>query len=464
MNIKTLQDKYRNREISVFEYIKKIYENIEKNNYNSYITLNKEEALKKAKELDDKIEKGIEINGLFGVPVAVKDNILTKDLRTTAASKSLSNYVPFFDAIIIERMNESNAINIGKANMDEFAMGSSSETSFFGPSINPFNPEYTPGGSSSGSATAIAGEEAVVALGTDTGGSVRNPADFCNIVGFAPTYGAIPRHGVISMSNSFDRVGVMGNTTSDVRELFKVIKGKCDSDFTTIDIEDFTEELNIKDLKIAILELKDIYDIDEKIRYEFNKTIEKLKSLGANIDIVPLEYIEYINQVYTVIMSIEVESNIAKIDGLRYGESVNEYLSTEEFYIQNRTKNFGEEVKRRISLGNLFSSKDFDQKYYKQAMKIRGKVKEQIDKIFENYDCIITPTTTKLPKKVGETIKDSYSSFDSGMFNMITNLSNIPAISIPMENNKFGSIQIAGKRFEDMKLLKISEIIEGAIK
>lgn len=163
-------------------------------------------------------------------------------------------------------------------------------------------------------------------------------------------------------------------------------------------------------------------------------------------------------------MSIEVESNIAKIDGLRYGESVDEYSSTEEFYIKNRTQNFGEEVKRRIALGNLFSSKDYDQKYYKQAMKIRGEVKTQIDKIFESYDCIITPTTTKLPKKVGETIKDSYSSFDSGMFNMITNLSNIPAISIPMENGKFGSIQIAGKRFEDMKLLKISEIIEGGIK
>lgn len=464
MSIKKLHEKYINKEISVYDYISNIYENIEKNNYNSYITLNKEKALKKAKLLDEKLKNGEDMSSLFGVPVAVKDNILTKDLRTTAASKSLSNYVPFFDAIIIERLNKTDAIIIGKTNMDEYAMGSSSESSYFGPSINPFSPEHTPGGSSSGSATAVAGEEALVSLGTDTGGSVRNPADFCNIIGFAPTYGAIPRQGVISMSNSFDRVGVLGNTTNDVKEVFDIIRGKCVSDFTTIDLEDFNDELNIEDLNIAIFELKEIYGVDDQVRQEFEETIQKLKDLGANIETVSIDYLEYLNQTYTVIMSVEVESNIAKIDGLRYGESVEEYSSTEEFYVNNRTENFGEEVKRRIALGNLFSSKDFDQKYYKQAMKIRGQVKKQIDNIFEKFDCIITPTTTKLPRKAGESRSDSNASFDSGMFNIITNLSNIPAISIPMQKGKFGSIQIAGKRFEDMKLLKISEIIEGGIK
>ena len=220
MDIKRLHDKYRNKELTVTSYINEIYENIEKNKYNSYITLNKEEAFKKAKKLDKQLENGEFNCPLFGVPIAVKDNIITKGLRTTAASKALKDFIPFFNATVIDKLEETGAIIIGKANMDEFAMGSSSETSYFGNSINPYNPELTPGGSSSGSATAVAGDEAVLAIGTDTGGSVRNPADYCHIVGFAPTFGAISRYGAISMANSFDRVGVMGNNVKDTKVLF----------------------------------------------------------------------------------------------------------------------------------------------------------------------------------------------------------------------------------------------------
>lgn len=464
MDIKTLHKKYRDGEFTVESYISSIYDLIEKNNYNTYLTLNKEKALEQAKELDEKIKNGYEIEGLFGVPVAVKDNILTKELRTTASSKSLKDFVPFFDAVIMERLKNTDAIIIGKTNMDEYAMGGSSETSYFGPTINPFDNTVTPGGSSSGSGAALAAEEAVVAFGSDTGGSVRNPADFCHVMGFAPTYGAIPRYGVISMSNSLDRVGILGTTVSDIRELFNIARGKSELDFTSLDIEDFDGEVDLKELKIAVIDLKDEYNVNSQIKKLFDETIEKLKSLGANIEVVSLNYLDLINDVYTVIMSIEVESNIAKIDGLRYGQSVEKYDSTEDFYVKNRTDNFGEEVRRRIALGNFFASKDTDQKYYKQAMKIRGAVRSQIDKLFENYDALITPTTIDLPKKVGESSADSYASFDVGMFNMLTNLSDIPSISIPMKKGVLGSIQIAGKRYDDMRLLAIAEEVEGGLK
>ncbi len=463
MDIKTLHEKYRNGELTVTSYIEKIYENIENNKYNSYITLNKEEALNQAKELDEKIKNGFEIDGLFGVPVAVKDNILTDGLRTTAASESLSNFVPFFDADIIEKLKQTDAIIVGKANMDEYAMGSSSETSYFGASINPFDPSLNPGGSSSGTATSIAAEESVVGFGTDTGGSVRTPADFCNIVGFAPTYGAISRYGVISMSNSFDRVGIMANNVEDIRVLFDASRGKSDMDFTSHDLQEFDEDINLSDIKIATIKLKDEYNVNPEIKTLFDESLEKIKSKGAVIEEVELQHLEVLNQVYTVIMSVEVESNIAKIDGLRFGESVEEYNSTEDFYISNRSKHFGEEVKRRIALGNYFSSKDTDQKYYKKAMEIRHKVRSQINELLDKYDVILTPTTIDLPRKVGETSEDSFASFDTGMFNTITNLSDIPAISIPISKERLGSIQIAGNRNEDMKLLKIAEEIERSL-
>ncbi|WP_282926037.1 amidase family protein [Helcococcus kunzii] len=464
MDIKSLHEKYSNGEMSVYSYIESLFNKIEKDNYNTFITLNKEDALEKAKELDEKLKSSKEISGLFGVPVAVKDNILTKGLRTTAASKSLENFIPMYDAKIIERLKNTDAIIIGKANMDEFAMGGSSETSYFGPTINPFDNSLTPGGSSSGSAASVAAEEAVLAFGSDTGGSVRNPADFCNVVGFAPTYGALPRMGSISMSNSFDRIGINANNVNDVRELFNATRGKCDSDFTSIDLEDFNEDVDLSKLNIAIINLKDEYKVSPQIKELFEESIQKIKESNVNIEYIDIDHLDVIGEVYTVIMCVEVESNIAKIDGLRYGQSVDEYDSTDDFYIKNRTQFFGEEVKRRIVLGNFFASKDNEQKYYKQAMKLRWAYKNQIDELFEKYDIILSPTTIALPRKAGESKNDASSSFDVGIFNYLTNLTNVPSISIPMEKGKLGSLQIMGNREEDMKLLKIAEEIEGVIR
>lgn len=464
MNIKQLHEKYINNELTVYSYIESIFENIERNNLNSYITLNKENALEKAKELDKKLDNNKDLSSLFGIPVAIKDNILTKDLRTTAASKALENFIPFFDAKIIEDIKNKDAIIIGKTNMDEFAMGGSSETSYFGPSVNAFDKTLSPGGSSSGSATAVAGEEAVISIGTDTGGSVRNPADYNHIVGFAPTYGAISRHGSISMSNSLDRIGIIANNVDDTKTLFDVVRGKSDTDYTSVDLLEDNSSIELKDIKIGYIDLGNENEINKQIRDLYLNTKDKLEDKVSEIEKVEIDNLDILNEVYTVIMSVEVEANIAKVDGLRFGNSIDSYDSTDDFYTKNRTNNFGEEVKRRIALGNYFSSKDNDQKYYKKAMKLRSHLRNQIDDIFEKYDILITPTTIDLPKKTGETIKDSYGSFDVGIFNIITNLSNVPAISIPIDNEKLGSLQIIGKRYDDLRLLDIAGKIEEVIK
>ncbi|WP_297376763.1 amidase family protein [uncultured Helcococcus sp.] len=461
MNIKELHKKYLNKELTVEAYIKSVFENIKTNNYHAYISLNEEAALDKAKKLDEKLKDVKELSPLFGVPVAIKDNILTKGLKTTAGSKSLSNYVPIYNADLIEKLNLSDYILIGKTNMDEFAMGSSSETSHYETTINPYDPSLTPGGSSGGSAAAVAADEAIVSLGTDTGGSSRNPADFCHIVGFAPSYGAISRYGVISMSNSLDRVGIMAKNVSDVKTLFDQIRGKSENDFTSLDFEN-NKEKNEK-LRIAKFNLRDEYKVDPDILKSFNESVEKLETEFGQIETVDVDYLEYINSAYTVIMSIEVEANMARIDGLRYGESVSDYENTDDFYIQNRTENFGEEVKRRLALGNFFASKDNNQVYYKKAMQVRQLVKKQMDDLLDEYDVILSPTTTLKAKKVGETSQDANASFDSGLFNTITNLSNLPAISIPMKDDQIGSLQIIGKRNDDLRLLDIAEEIEGLL-
>ena len=463
MNIRELHKKYLNKELTVEAYIKSVFENIKTNNYHAYISLNEKEALNKAKKLDEKLKDAKELSPLFGVPVAIKDNILTKGLKTTAGSKSLSNFEPIYNADVIEKLNASDYILIGKTNMDEFAMGSSSETSHYETTINPYDPSLTPGGSSGGSAAAVAADEAIVSLGTDTGGSSRNPADFCHIVGFAPSYGAISRYGVISMSNSLDRVGIMAKNVSDVKTLFDQIRGKSENDFTSLDLENTSENKDNKKLKLAKFNLRDEYNVDPDILKSFNESVEKLEAEFGQVETIDVDYLEYINSAYTVIMSIEVEANMARIDGLRYGESVLEYENTDDFYIQNRTENFGEEVKRRLALGNFFASKDNDQIYYKKAMQVRNLVKKQMDDLLNEYDLILSPTTTLKAKKVGETSQDANASFDSGLFNTITNLSNLPAISIPMKDDQIGSLQIIGKRNDDLKLLAIAEEIEGLL-
>ena len=464
MEIRELQEKYKKGELSVTQYINEIFEKVEENDLNSYVTLNKEAALQKAEELDKRLQAGEEPKGLFGVPFSLKDNILTKGLRTTAGSQTLENFIPVYDATVTEKLLASDAVLIGKANMDEYAMGSSSETSYFGPTHNPLDKRLVPGGSSAGSGANVAGGEAIFSLGSDTGGSVRNPANFCNIVGFAPSYGAISRYGVISMANSFDRVGILANTAEDVKLAFEVISGVDPRDLTSINVDKLEKEIKIEGLKIAAVKLRDSFRIEEGVKENYLKALSMLEKAGALIEEIDFELLEYINYVYTVIMSVEVSSNMARIDGMRFGNSLDASENTVGMFIENRTTYFGDEMKRRIALGNYFSSKDSGQLHYKKAMQIRKLLKDEFEGILEKYDYLITPTNPGTPYELGAKVDDANSAFDSGTFNTISILANLPAISVPVDKVKLGSIQITGKRNRDYDLLEFARLFEEMVK
>lgn len=463
MNIDILQGKYKNNEISVEKYAISLLERIKANDLNSFITIDEKKVLSDAKALDQKRDNAEPLGALFGIPVGVKDNILTDGLRTTAASKALEDFVPVYDATVIKKLKNADALIIGKTNMDEFAMGGSSETSYFGNTINPFNKDMIPGGSSSGSAASVAAKEVLVSLGTDTGGSVRNPANYCNVVGFAPSYGAISRYGVISMANSFDRVGVIGNNVNDVRKVFEVSSGLDQMDFTSISLEKKEKIESLKGLKIAYAKLLDSYNVDEQVRKNYEKTIEHLKKEGAILQEVELHLLSRINQIYTIIMSVEVSSNMSRIDGIRYGVSTSEETDVVDMFKKNRSENFGEEIKRRIALGNFFSSKNNDQVYYKKAMQVRQLLKEMFDDVLMENAFFISPTNTQLPYEVGSRLDDANAAYDSGMFNTITNIINLPSISIPVEKDELGSVQIIARRNDDFNLLDVAELVERSL-
>lgn len=463
MNISELQNKYNNQEIKVEDHARQVLEKIKENDLNSFITIDSERVLADARALDEKKSMGEDLGPLFGVSFGIKDNILTKGLRTTAASKALEDFIPVYDASVVEKLRQADALIIGKTNMDEFAMGGSSETSYFGNTINPFNKDMIPGGSSSGSAAAVAGDEVVVSLGTDTGGSVRNPANYCNVVGFAPSYGAISRYGVISMANSFDRVGIIANNVEDIKKVFEVSAGLDKMDFTSISLDEKEEIKSLEGVKIAYAKLTDSYEVDDQVKKNYEKTLEHLRKEGAILEEVHVHLLSRINQVYTIIMSVEVASNMSRIDGIRYGASIKDEKDVVDLYKSNRTQNFGEEIKRRISLGNFFSSNENDQVYYKKAMQVRQMLRNMFDEILKDKQFFISPTNTQLPYEVGSRLDDANAAYDSGMFNTITNIINLPSISLPVEKDKLGSVQVIARRNCDYELLDFAQLLERSL-
>ncbi len=463
MNISELQNKYNNQEIKVEDHARQVLEKIKENDLNSFITIDSERVLADARALDEKKSRGEDLGPLFGVSFGIKDNILTKGLRTTAASKALEDFIPVYDASVVEKLRQADALIIGKTNMDEFAMGGSSETSYFGNTINPFNKDMIPGGSSSGSAAAVAGDEVVVSLGTDTGGSVRNPANYCNVVGFAPSYGAISRYGVISMANSFDRVGIIANNVEDIKKVFEVSAGLDKMDFTSISLDEKEEIKSLEGVKIAYAKLTDSYEVDDQVKKNYEKTLEHLRKEGAILEEVHVHLLSRINQVYTIIMSVEVASNMSRIDGIRYGASIKDEKDVVDLYKSNRTQNFGEEIKRRISLGNFFSSNENDQVYYKKAMQVRQMLRNMFDEILKDKQFFISPTNTQLPYEVGSRLDDANAAYDSGMFNTITNIINLPSISLPVEKDKLGSVQVIARRNCDYELLDFAQLLERSL-
>jgi aspartyl-tRNA(Asn)/glutamyl-tRNA(Gln) amidotransferase subunit A len=466
MNINKLIDKYKNNEISVYENTLNVLEKIENDTLNAYISVDREGALKRAKELDEKLKNGEKLGSLFGLPITVKDNISCKGMRMTCASKMLEDFEPVYNATVIENVLKEDAIIVAKTNMDEFAMGGSSQSSYFGPTKNPLDETLIPGGSSSGSAVSVAKGDVLVSLGTDTGGSVRQPASYCNIIGYKPTYSLMSRYGVVSMSNTLDQVSIFATNVSDLRLISSVASSTDEKDMTAI-LEPYKfdyEDYDFKGKKIAyVANDEELYTVDPVVEKDYRKAVDLLKDLGAELVPVELEYAKYSNEIYNVVMSSEVSSNLSRFDGIRYGYQTEKYADIEELFVKNRSEGFGEEVQRRIALGTMYLSSDDDQRIYKQGLKIRTLIKKELEKVFETCDLLITPTTVDLPEKLGKSVDDPLSDFRSDGFNVIVNLAGMCGISVPVREGISGSVQFIGDRFKDKDILNAAEAFERSI-
>ncbi len=395
---------------------------------------------------------------LEGVPLAIKDNICVKDSVTTAGSKILKNHKAVYDATVIEKLKKSGAVFLGKTNLDEFAMGSSTENSAFGVTKNPHDHSRVPGGSSGGSAAAVAAGLAVAALGSDTGGSIRQPAAFCGIVGLKPTYGRVSRYGLIAMASSLDQIGPMTKNVYDSALLLKFLAGEDRMDSTTAreKVPDFTEglEKSIKGLKIAMPKEYFGEGLDSEVNNEVEKAISKLESLGAHIDQVSLPHTEYALATYYVIMPSEVSSNLARYDGIRYGLSVNG-KDLPDTYLKSRSEGFGDEVRRRVILGTYTLSSGYYDAYYLRAQKVRTLITQDFEKVFENFDVIVGPTTPTPAFKIGEK-GDPLSMYLSDIYTVPVNLAGLPAISVPcgaVAGLPVG-LQIIGRKFDEETILR----------
>lgn len=466
MDIKETINKFKNNEISVFENTKKVLEKIKNDKYNAYISINEEDSLERAKYLDKKLKNNEELGSLFGIPVSVKDNISYKNMKMTCGSKMLEDFNPVFNARVVENLLNEDAIIIAKTNMDEFAMGGSGETSYFGPIKNPLDETLIPGGSSSGSAVSVAKEDVLVSLGTDTGGSVRQPASYCNIIGYKPTYSLMSRSGVVSMANSLDQVSLFAKNVSDLRQLASATQSPDKFDMTA-SLEDYNYEKENYDFsgkKIAVIKNdNNVYNLDKEVEDDYKKAIEILKEMGAEIYPSNLKYSKYANEVYNVVMSSEVSSNLSRFDGIRFGHQTDEYKNVEELFIKNRSEGFGENVQRRIALGTMYLSSEDDQRIYKQGLKLRTLIVEEFKEIFKNYDLLITPTTVDLPSKLGIYVDDPLKDFTSDIFNVCVNLTGSCGVSIPVRKGISGSIQIIGDRFKDKDIINACETFERKI-
>ena len=453
----------KEKKITPKDLVEEAFERIENNkDLNCFITLNKEEALKQAEELEGK-----EVNSLtFGIPIALKDNILTRGLRTTAASKILANFDPIYDADVVERIKAANMIIIGKTNMDEFAMGSSNRTSFFGSVKNPWNKTWVPGGSSGGSAAAVSKRIIPFALGTDTGGSIRQPASFCGIVGLKPTYGRVSRYGLIAFGSSLDQIGPMTKNVYENAVLLNTICGKSEKDLTSVETnEDFTRLIGekIDGMKIAIPNFYVSEAIDKEIKDKLNEVIEILKKHNCTIDYVDINYIDKAVPLYQIIAMGEASSNLARFDGIRYGYSYENPKDIEDLYLKTRKIGFGDEVKRRIMIGSYLLSGKNAKLYYNKALEIRDDMRKSFLETFKNYDLVIGPNNTTVAYELDKGLDDAIKSFMDDVLTIPVNMAGLPGMSVPIgfnsENLPIG-MQIIGAPFEEAKMYQLASFVE----
>lgn len=464
-----LSKKLRDREISVTELTEELLNRIDKidNEIGCYITVCREEALQRAKEVQARMDRGELKSPLAGIPMAVKDNICTRGILTTCASKMLYNFIPPYDATVMRRLYDQGAILLGKLNMDEFAMGNTTETSYFKKTKNPWNTEMIPGGSSGGAAAAVSAGLAVYALGSDTGGSIRQPAAFCGVVGLKPTYGAVSRFGLVSYASSLDQIGSLAKDITDCALILNAIAGYDNMDSTSADIEypDYTKALinDVKGIKIGIPREYISGDIDKEVRKAILEAAEVLRMLGASCEEFSLPVTEYAIPAYYLISSAEASSNLARFDGIKYGYRAENYTNLLDLYKQTRSEGFGFEVKRRIMLGTYALSSGYYDAYYKKALKVRRLIKNAFDQALERYDLIIGPTAPTTAYKLGEKIDNPLEMYLGDIFTVSVNIAGLPGLAVPCgfdsKNLPIG-LQMIGKPFDESMILRVAYTFE----
>ncbi len=433
----------------------------------AYLTLCMDRAMAKAIEMDALAAKGEKLPPLGGVPVGIKDVMVTRGVRTTAGSKILGNYVPPYDCTAVARMEAAGAVVLGKMNCDEFAMGSSNENSAFRPVHNPRDLSRVPGGSSGGSAAAVAADMAVVTLGSDTGGSIRQPASFCGVVGLKPTYGRVSRYGLIAFASSLDHIGPLGKTVKDVATVLGVIAGRDPMDATSADlpVPDYVAELEkpVRGLKIGVAKEYFGEGLDPEVRAAVANAVEKLAKLGCEIMEISLPHTEYAISAYYIIATAEASANLARFDGVRYGYRASDARTLSEMYRRTRDQGFGAEVKRRIMLGTYALSAGYYDAYYLKAQKVRTLLTRDFDEAFKKVDAIVAPTSPTAAFKLGEKVDDPLAMYLADIYTVTANIAGIPGISVPCGETKEKlpiGLQIFGKHFDEGTVLRVAAAYE----
>ena len=473
LTVHELQEKLKNKELTIKDITKAYSNRIEEkeNDVQAFVTVLKDDAEKEAEELQEKIDNG-EIKGDFvGIPIGIKDNICTKGVKTTCSSKMLENFISPYNATVMEKINDNHMINLGKLNMDEFAMGGSTEYSYFKKTRNPWNLNRVPGGSSGGSAAAVAANMVPWALGSDTGGSIRQPASFCGVVGLKPTYGLVSRYGLVAFASSLDQIGPITKDVRDSAMLLNIIAGHDKKDTTSVDMEkkDYTKYLrnDVKGLKIGVPKEFFSEGINEEVKTKLNEAIERYKNLGAEIEEFSLDVAKYSLASYYIIACAEASSNLGRFDGIRYTYRTKEFKNLKELYRKSRSEGFGAEVKRRIILGTYVLSSGYYDAYYKKAQKVRTLVMNEFNKAFEKYDVILTPTSPTVSFEIGSKSDNPLEMYLADICTVSVNIAGLPGISIPCGVDKEGmpiGMQLIGNKFCEETILNAAYTFEQDLK
>lgn len=468
LTLQQIHTKLHSKELSVSDLVDHSYTRVQEvdGKVKAFLTLDEEQARQTAKQLDEQSAAGGQRGILFGLPIGIKDNIVTEGLKTTCASKFLSNYNPIYDATVVGKLRDAQAVTIGKLNMDEFAMGGSNENSAFHPTFNPWSLEHVPGGSSGGSAAAVAAGEVYFALGSDTGGSIRQPAAYCGIVGLKPTYGLVSRYGLVAFASSLDQIGPLTKNVEDSAYLLQAIAGYDPNDSTSakVDIPDYISSLSgdVKGLRIGVPKEYLGQGVDPAVKEKVLEALKVLEGLGAVWEEVSMPHSEYAVATYYLLASSEASSNLARFDGVRYGVRSDNARNLLDVYHMSRSEGFGAEVKRRIMLGTYALSSGYYDAYYLKAQKVRTLIKQDFDQVFANYDVIIGPTAPTTAFKIGEQTEDPLTMYLNDILTIPVNLAGVPAISVPcgFVNGLPVGLQIIGKALGESTILRVAHAFE----